>query len=278
MTQALTFDDVWRMFQETDRKFKKTDRKFEKADRRIKKIELMFQETDRKFQETDRKFQETDRKFQETDRKFQETDRKFQETDRQMQETDRKMQETDRKMQETDRKMLETFQESERLIREMRESSLLTDRKIKEVSQQIGSLGSRWGEFVEGFIAPACETLFAQRGIPVHRVSIRVKAKSQDGTRRMEIDVVVDNTDSVVLVEVKSRLTVMDVRNHLRRMEEFKTDYLSNKAIRVIGAVAGILMDHDAEMFAMENGLFVIVQSGENVKLANGPDFVPVSF
>jgi len=39
-----TFDDVWRMFQETDRK---------------------FQETDRKFQETDRKFQETDRKLKE---------------------------------------------------------------------------------------------------------------------------------------------------------------------------------------------------------------------
>ncbi|MBF0127168.1 MAG: DUF3782 domain-containing protein, partial [Magnetococcales bacterium] len=43
----------------------------------------------------------------------------------------------------------------------------------------------------------------------------------------------------------------------------------------VMGAVAGILMDHDAESFAMEHGLFVIVQSGENVKLANGPDFVP---
>jgi hypothetical protein len=41
---APTFEDVWRMFQETDRK---------------------FQETDRKFQETDRKFQETDRKIQE---------------------------------------------------------------------------------------------------------------------------------------------------------------------------------------------------------------------
>ena len=46
-----TFDDIWRLFQETN---------------------LQFQETDRKFQETDRKFQETDRKFQETDRKIKE--------------------------------------------------------------------------------------------------------------------------------------------------------------------------------------------------------------
>ena len=48
-----TFDDVWRMFQETGRLIKEAS-----------------QETDRKFQETDRKFQETDRRFQETDRKL----------------------------------------------------------------------------------------------------------------------------------------------------------------------------------------------------------------
>jgi hypothetical protein len=40
----------------------------------------------RLFQETDRKFQETDRKFQETDRQIQETDRQIQETDRQLRE------------------------------------------------------------------------------------------------------------------------------------------------------------------------------------------------
>lgn len=44
----------------------------------------LFQETDRKFQDTDRKFQETDLKFQDTDRKFQETDRKFQQTRREI--------------------------------------------------------------------------------------------------------------------------------------------------------------------------------------------------
>lgn len=41
----------------------------------------LFQETDRKFQETDRKFQETDRKFWEA---IQETDRKFQQTSREI--------------------------------------------------------------------------------------------------------------------------------------------------------------------------------------------------
>ncbi|MBF0296096.1 MAG: DUF3782 domain-containing protein [Magnetococcales bacterium] len=153
-----------------------------------------------------------------------------------------------------------------------------TDRKIKEISKQVGALSSRWGEFVEGYIAPACNRLFLERGIPVHRVAVRVVATSQDGTRQMEIDVMVDNSECVVLVEVKSRLTLEDVRKHLQRLGEYKRDFISNPAIRVLGAVAGIRMDEQAATFAMEQGLFVIVQSGKNVRLANAPGFVPAGF
>lgn len=44
MSEALTFEKVWQMFQDTDRKFQDTDRK--------------FQETDRKMQETDLKLKQ----------------------------------------------------------------------------------------------------------------------------------------------------------------------------------------------------------------------------
>ncbi|HIJ85804.1 MAG TPA: DUF3782 domain-containing protein [Magnetococcales bacterium] len=185
---------------------------------------------------------------------FQETDRKFQEM---VWEDRERRAELDRRFQDTDRK----FQD--------------TDRKIKEVSQQVGNLGSRWGEFVEGIVAPACETLFAERGIPVHRVSHRVKARSLDDSRRMEIDLLVNNTDCVVLVEVKSRLTTEDVRDHLKRVREFKEFYEGEGGARVMGAVAGILIDKGVDKFAMNEGLFVIVQSGDSVKLANDGEFVP---
>jgi hypothetical protein len=56
---APTFDDVWRMFQETDQKFKETDRK--------------FKETDRKFQESEKRFQESEKRFQETERIMKES-------------------------------------------------------------------------------------------------------------------------------------------------------------------------------------------------------------
>ncbi len=63
---APSFNDVWRMFQETDRKFQETER--------LLKERAM--ETDRKFQETERLLKE---RALETDLKFKETDRKFKE-------------------------------------------------------------------------------------------------------------------------------------------------------------------------------------------------------
>ncbi|MBF0436959.1 MAG: hypothetical protein HQL77_16525 [Magnetococcales bacterium] len=254
MSQAVTFDDVWKLVREVSAQIKEVSAQMRNTDREFQ--EMVREDRERRA-ELDRKFQETDRQTKETDRRMQETDRQMKETDRRMQETDRQMQETDRRMQETDRQLQET------------------DRLVKEVSRQVGNLGSRWGEFVEGIVAPACETLFAKRGIPVHRVSPRVKAKSLDNSRRMEIDLMVVNTDCVILVEVKSRLTAEDVRDHLKRLREFKEFYEGEKGTRVMGAVAGILIDNDVDQFAMNQGLFVIVQSGDSVKLANDRTFVP---
>ncbi|MBF0171931.1 MAG: DUF3782 domain-containing protein [Magnetococcales bacterium] len=200
----------------------------------------MFQESK---QEWEQRFLESK---EESERDLEETRRILRESSA---ETDRRSQETDRKFQET-------------------------DRLVKEVSRQIGQLGSRWGEFVEEMVAPACETLFLDRGIPVHRVHQRVKAK-YPGNRHMEIDLLVVNTDVVVLVEVKSELRVEDVREHLNRLAEFKGFFPEYADRRVMGAVAGIVVEEHVEGYAMNEGLFVIVQSGDAVKLANDTQFIP---
>ncbi|MBF0427078.1 MAG: hypothetical protein HQL66_14795, partial [Magnetococcales bacterium] len=196
--------------------------------------------------ETDRKFQETDRKFQETDRKFQETDRRFQETERQIKEA----------------------------ILEMRRDHQETERGVRETSRKVGQLGGRWGEFVEGMVAPACKTLFIERGIPVHKVHSRTKA-SLPGNRHMEIDLLVIDDTVIVAVEVKSELRAEDVRHHLDRLVEFKEFYPEYVDRRIMGAVAGIVMGEGVVQFAMKQGLYVIVQSGESVRLVNDKAFEP---
>ena len=182
--------------------------------------------------------------------------------------------ETDRLLkqqsQETDRLLREQSQETDRLLREQSQE---TDRRIREVNKQIGDLGGKWGRFVENMVAPACETLFLKRGIPVHQVSQRIKKRLNGQT--LEIDVLVTNENHVLVVEVKSSLGVNDIKDlmdDLNRFREFFPEYAQKQ---LYGAVAGIEIEEGADKYAYRQGLFVLAQAGEAVSILNNPDFEP---
>jgi hypothetical protein len=162
------------------------------------------------------------------------------------------------------------IQETERLLKEQ---SLETDGQIKRLSKEIGNLGGKWGRFVENMVAPACETLFVSRGIPVHQVSQRVK-KKLDG-RVLEIDILVTNEDHVLVVEVKSSLGVDNVKELIEDLTEFREFFPEYNQKQVYGAVAGIEIEEGADKYAYRQGLFILTQSGENVIIVNGDEFQP---
>ena len=181
-------------------------------------------------------------------------------------ETERCFQETERRFQETERR----FQETERVLKEQ---SLKTDRQITRLSQEIGNLGGKWGRFVENMVAPACETLFLNRHIPVHQVSQRVR-KRLDG-KTLEIDVLVTNENHVLVVEVKSSLSVDDVKELIKNLTEFRQFFPEYNHKELYGAVAGIEIEEGADKYAYRQGLFVLAQKGENVAILNDTEFQP---
>ncbi|WP_375327947.1 DUF3782 domain-containing protein [Microcystis sp. BLCC-F210] len=181
-------------------------------------------------------------------------------------ETERCFQETERRFQETERR----FQETERILKEQ---SLKTDRQITRLSKEIGNLGGKWGRFVENMVAPACETLFLNRDIPVHQVSQRVR-KRLDG-KTLEIDVLVTNENHVLVVEVKSSLSVDDVKELIKNLTEFRQFFPEYNHKELYGAVAGIEIEEGADKYAYRQGLFVLAQKGENVAILNDTEFQP---
>ena len=185
-------------------------------------------------------------------------------------ETERCFQETERRFQETERILKEQSLETERILKEQ---SLKTDRQITRVSQEIGNLGGKWGRFVENMVAPACETLFLNRQIPVHQVSQRVR-KRLDG-KTLEIDVLVTNENHVLVVEVKSSLSVDDVKELIKNLTEFRQFFPEYNHKQLYGAVAGIEIEEGADKYAYRQGLFVLAQRGENVAILNDTDFQP---
>ncbi len=185
-------------------------------------------------------------------------------------ETERCFQETERRFQETERILKEQSLETERILKEQ---SLKTDRQITRLSKEIGNLGGKWGRFVENMVAPACETLFLNRDIPVHQVSQRVR-KRLDG-KTLEIDVLVTNENHVLVVEVKSSLSVDDVKELIKNLTEFRQFFPEYNHKQLYGAVAGIEIEEGADKYAYRQGLFVLAQRGENVAILNDTEFQP---
>jgi hypothetical protein len=94
----------------------------------------------------------------------------------------------------------------------------------------------------------------------------------------MEIDIVAVNGSKLVAVECKSRLSKDDVNDFVTRLQRFKVAFPQFREFRIYGAVAGIEIDQGIDAYAYRQGLFVIKQSGETVKIANDDLFQPVGF
>jgi len=177
-----------------------------------------------------------------------------------------------------------TVEEMQKGVQEVWQLFKETDLKFKETDQKfqmletsldkkIEALIGTWGKFVEGLVAPGTVKLFRERGIEVTGVSQRVKRqKNGDG---MEIDVLAINGEYAILIEVKSTLGVEDVREHLDRLGKFATFFPEYRERKILGAVAGIDIQENADRFAYQQGLFVITQSGDTVKILNDEKFRP---
>jgi hypothetical protein len=171
---------------------------------------------------------------------------------------------------ETDRKMAESRAETERL---MAQSRAETDRVLRDVTHQLGRLGNRLGEFAEGVVRPGLVRLFRQWGLDVHE-TIRGLESSRRG-ESAEVDLMVVNEDVAVAVEVKSKLTVERVDEHLERLGKFRRLFSRFEGICVLGAVAGMVISDGVAEYAGKKGLFVIGQKGEDAVLLNTEGFEP---
>ena len=218
------------------------------------------QETQRLLQE---QIKEAEQRKLENDLRFKETERLIKE---QGQETDRRIREVSQEIQAVS---LEVRQLSQQVNKEISQ----VNKEISQVNKQIGDLGGKWGRFVENMVAPACETLFLKKGIPVHQVAQRLKRHLAEKT--LEIDVLVTNKAYVLVVEVKSTLGVTDVKEFIEDLSQFRLFFPEYAQKNLYGAIAGIEIEKGVAKFAYRQGLFVLAQSGETVTILNNDNFQP---
>ena len=200
--------------------------------------------------------------FQEVSKKLQESnaasDLRKQEADLQMKEIREQMRKTNRLLRKTDMLLQETVR--------------VAERTSKEVGKITGSMGKVIEHMVGGdFIIKQFQEKF---GYIIESYS-RNKTFGRGAPNGLqgEIDLFLENGEIAILMSVKTKLRAKDVYDHTIDIEKFRrvADIKGDKR-RFIGAVAGAVVEEDAMKLALENGIYVIVQSGKAVKIVETPE------
>ena len=170
------------------------------------------------------------------------------------------------------------FQEAERV---MSKNSLETERMFKETDKKIKELANlfttQWGRLVEALIQPACLRLFVERGIDIKQSMENVKSIVNGNT--LEIDVLLVNSNEVVVVEVKTTCRPQHIKELIEDLESFKNFFPQYKEYKVYGAIAALKYNAQSVKYAYRHGLFVLKSSGEGiVEIDNDEKFSPKIF
>lgn len=224
---------------------------------------------------------EADRRFAELTAQLAqskaETDHRFAELTAQMArfqaEAEQRAAEADRRAAEADRRAAEADRRAEQRAAAAEERLARTEAIAAQANQAVSALSSRWGAFVENLVAPAALRLFQEQGFAVQEVYQRVK--SERGSQNLEIDILVVDDTVAVAIEVKSRLTQRNLRQFLKNLDRFKAAFPHYADYDLYGAVAAIEVDGEVDRYAINQGLFLIQQSGESVKISNASSFIP---
>ena len=182
----------------------------------------------------------------------------------QLKETDRQLKENAREVREALRALRETAQWQEETARQMKE----TDRQMQEYNKRFGDFTNRFGEVVEYMIAPNLREKFKDFDLNFPKANSNTDVADYDNNIFFEIDVMLENGDKAMLVEVKTKLTTEDVKDHVKRLEKMRiyADLHDDKRA-FLGAVAGVVMTTNVKKYALKQGFYVIEPSGETFNI-----------
>ena len=185
---------------------------------------------------------ETDRRFKKTDKFLSSLSEKFAETDKQIQETDKQIQETAEQMKET-------------------------DRLVKELSKNIQGINRSIGEETEMFFYTSLQRKPVLGEIKFDYVDKNLCRTK--GNESFQIDIFLENGESVGLVEVKNKVTRKSFEQLSQQIEKFPKFYSVFKNYKIYGAIAGKIFPQHLQQEALQKGYFVLLQQGDHVEVVS---------
>ena len=169
--------------------------------------------------------------------------------------------------------MQRRFDETERQIDKTQRHINKTQRHINKLSKNVGGVNNKLGKLTEAMFSARLWEKFSKEGYEFTKQSPNVQFVDKESKRVMaEADFMLEDGIYAMVVEVKVSLNKEDVDDHLKRIEKIRKHMDGRGDNRkLLGAVATGIVKDDAIQYAQKNGLYVFVQSGDSVIVADAP-------
>ena len=168
--------------------------------------------------------------------------------------------ETDRQFKETDRQFKET------------------DRRLTLLSEQIGGLGNKFGDFAEGMALPSLEAIL-QRHFGVDQILPgRLFRKGEEELELELIGAVNGQRRTLVAAEVKSHLNERELEKFVRNLGRFFHVLPQFKGYKLRGVLAVVNCSKEMKKTAQAQGVYVARMHGDIFRLEVPRGFKPRDF
>ena len=201
------------------------------------------------------------------------------ETAEQMKETDRLQRENAAQIKEIRQNLKETSALLDRTIKENTRQHRELNAQIAEMSRGIGDLGNKFGAFTEGMALPSMEKILGEQfGLD----DVLPRRKRKLNGKSIEIDVLAyDSTgvhNEVFIIEVKSRLRREDIDQTLRIIADFPRFFPELSDRKIYGVIAAVDIPTNLPAEVNEAGLYLACISDDIFKLLAPRGFHPKAF
>jgi len=142
---------------------------------------------------------------------------------------------------------------------------------IKETRKEVGGLSKSYGMHAESYFFESLKRTKQFGGINYNYVGDDIKGTFSMPNGEVvdgQFDIVMHNGDSVVIIEVKSKVKREDVKDLVdRKVEFYKKMYPQYAGKKFHLGIAGFSYDKNAEEEAMKRGVGILKLVGENVEI-----------
>jgi predicted AAA+ superfamily ATPase len=144
----------------------------------------------------------------------------------------------------------------------------------------MGGLHRKFGNLAEHLVAPGISKRFNEMGYHFAGVSPGgYRVEDGQGRTLTQIDILLENGETIIAVEVKANPAKKDINHHIKRLEILRASRQSlNDQRKILGAIAGAIYEDDVKEAVREAGFFVIEQSGDTMKIDMPEGFAPRVF